>query len=108
MSSFLFIWNKEKRKPKPQCPLSGEQLDSTHNLKYHPLLLTGTSSIQYGADGIDGAPLFADDFSNVFLGNRQFNDCGIAASPFGYQDLIGIVNQGLDNVFHQGLNRSLF
>ena len=102
---FVVIMKIGKRKPKPRWPSIRSQLDLTHNLKYHPLLLTGTGSIDYGADGVNGASLFADNFTNVFLGNRQLNNGGVAASSLGYHDLIRIVNQGFDNVFHQRLHR---
>ena len=78
-----------------------EQMPLTHDLEYHPFLLTGTSGIENGADGIDRAAVFTDDFTNVFLGYRKFDDCGIAASSLGYEDLVRLINQSFDYVLDQ-------
>src|SRR5205809_4652773 len=77
-----------------------------NNLQRATLALLGRAHLQQRPDGVDGRPLFADDFADVGRMHAQFINGYALLLDWNDVDRIGPVHQAFDDVFEEGLHKA--
>src|SRR5205809_7344578 len=77
-----------------------------NNLQRATLALLGRAHLQQRPDGVDGRPLFADDFADVGRMHAQFINGYALLLNWNDVDRIGPVHQAFDDVFEEGLHKA--
>src|SRR5438034_376867 len=77
-----------------------------NNLQRATLALLGRAHLQQRPDGVDGRPLFADDFADVGGMHAQFINGYALLLDWNDVDRIGPIHQAFDDVFEEGLHRA--
>src|SRR5205809_4771947 len=77
-----------------------------NNLQRATLALLGRAHLQQRPDGVDGRPLFADDFADVGRMHAQFINGYALLLDWNDVDRIGPIHQAFDDVFEEGLHKA--
>src|SRR6266516_1150531 len=77
-----------------------------NNLQRATLAFLGRAHLQQRPDGVDGRPLFADDFADVGGMHAQFINGYALLLNWNDVDGIGPVHQAFDDVFEEGLHKA--
>src|SRR2546422_11465932 len=77
-----------------------------NNLQRATLVLLGRAHLQQRPDGVDGRPLFANDFADVGGMHAQFINGYALLLDWNDVDRIGPIHQAFNDVFEEGLHKA--